>query len=112
MGSDFSWFDILIVLCGVYIIYTTVIMKNSGKINPSVLLGKSITEDMIKDKPGFINFMFPRAMGLGVVTIVCGVLDIFFGSSQVIGLTIIVVFLIVLILYCVQINQARKKFVD
>jgi hypothetical protein len=40
MGSASSWFDILIVMCGVYIIYSMIRMKTTGKIDASVLLGK------------------------------------------------------------------------
>lgn len=112
MNSVNSWFDILIVLCGIYIIYTVVKMKRYGKINPSVLLGKSVTENMIKDKEGFINYMYPKAMALGVVTVICGVIDYLFSSYTIVGFVIMVTFLVILAIYCHFTNQAKKKFVD
>lgn len=112
MSSANSWFDVLIVLCGVYVIFTTVKMKNGGEINASVILGKNITEGMIRDRDGFVKYMYPRAMALGIITVVFGIIDFFFGTSKIVGFSIIVAFLIILAIYCHQISIARKRFVD
>ncbi len=114
MNDASSWFDVLIVMCGIYIIYTMVRMKREGKINPSVLLGKNITESMIKDKEGFIKYMYPKAMGLGIITVVCGIADYLneiMGNFRIVSFLIMIAFFVVLAIYCVYANKAKKKFI-
>jgi hypothetical protein len=115
MGSASSWFDILIVMCGVYIIYSMIRMKTTGKIDASVLLGKNVNENMIRDKKGFVGYMFPKAVALGIITIICGIADYvndIMGASNVINFVIMIIFLALLTVYCLCAKKAKKLFVD
>ena len=50
--------DLLIMACGVYMIYWAVQMRASNKI-PAMLVGKGFPIDRAKDPDGFIRFTFP-----------------------------------------------------
>lgn len=63
--------DLLIMACGVYIIYWAVQMKSTNKI-PEMLVGKGFPTDRAKDPEGFIKFTFPFTFAAGVMLLVAG----------------------------------------
>lgn len=103
--------DILIMACGVYMIYWAVQMKSSGKI-PAMLVGKGFPINRAKDTKGFIKSTFPITFGTGVILFAAGVtgaLDIlsFYplaDSLMRLGTVVIV------LLYGVLLLKAQKKF--
>ncbi len=64
-------FRILIMACGVYMMYWAVQMNMSGKI-PEMLVGKGFPISRAKDPKGFIKFTFPFTLALGIVLFGCG----------------------------------------
>lgn len=103
--------DILIMACGVYMIYWAVQMKSSGKI-PVMLVGKGFPINRAKDTKGFIKFTFPITFGTGVVLLTTGLtgaLDILAlhplaDSLMRMGTVVIV------IIYGVLLLKAQKKY--
>jgi len=67
-------FDIIEILAGIYIIYSGINMKTTGKIS-SQLVGKDIDIPSARDPKGFINAMFP-------INMVCGVLFLLLGGAS------------------------------
>lgn len=65
--------DLLIMACGVYIIYWAVQMKSTQKI-PEMLVGKGFHIDRAKDPEGFIKFTFPFTLLTGVLIFAAGLL--------------------------------------
>ncbi len=63
--------DLLIMACGVYMIYWAVQMRSSNKI-PAMLVGKGFPIDRAKDPDGFIRFTFPFTFSTGVVLFALG----------------------------------------
>lgn len=63
--------NILIMACGVYMLYWAVQMKNTKKI-PEMLVGKEFPIERAKDPEGFIRATFPLTFGTGVVLLTAG----------------------------------------
>jgi len=103
--------DLLIMACGVYMIYWAVQMKASKKI-PTMLVGKGFPINRAKDPEGFIRFTFPFTFGTGIALLVAGLtgaLEIFVVYPLADVLLNIVVVIIVLG-YGVILMRAQKKY--
>lgn len=71
--------DILIIACGIYMVYWAVQMKKTHKI-PEMLTGKGFPANRAKDPEGFIKFTYPFTMAAGILLFAAGLigsLDIF-----------------------------------
>lgn len=103
--------DLLIMACGVYMVYWAVQMKSTNKI-PAMLVGKGFPINRAKDPDGFIRFTFP-------FTFVTGVMLFFMGLVGALGLFITyplaetlmrIVMVVVIIAYGVVLMKAQKKY--
>ena len=112
-SSAIDIFNILIIAFGAYIIYAAIILKKDGKISKSLMLSPGANDSTIKNKDGFIKFMFTRTVILGIVVTLSGCWDIVFpqlAGNGWIELTIILVFMLILVLYIRDIKKAGKVF--
>lgn len=108
-------FDILIIVSGLYLIYAAVIMKKDGIITSGVLISKDMNPDQIRDKEGFIKYMFVKVLALGILTCLVG--GVGFLSSKMDGAAWISfvgigLYFVVLIFFLVAANKAKKLFVE
>ena len=65
--------DLLIMACGVYVLYWAVQMKMTNKI-PDMLVGKGFPINRAKDPDGFIRFTFPITFVTGIVLLIAGLI--------------------------------------
>ena len=63
MGTNL--FDYLIILSGLYLVYTGINMKQTGEIKTGVIVSKDVDVNRIKDKEGFIKYMYARVLIIG-----------------------------------------------
>ena len=118
IGEDMNTtnlFDLLITFSGVYLVYAAIVMKKDGRILSGIMNGKESDADKMRDKDGFIGYMFGRLMGLGILVVISGVGSIIntkAGGPVYISLIGVIVVLIVLVLFAVSLRKARKKFVE
>lgn len=63
--------NILIMACGVYMLYWAVQMKNTKKI-PEMLVGKEFPIERAKDPEGFIKATFPFTFATGAALLAAG----------------------------------------
>ncbi|NLL77613.1 MAG: hypothetical protein GX235_10270 [Clostridiales bacterium] len=108
-------FDFLIIISGVYLIYSAVSMKVTGKISGGALVSKDVDVNKIRDTEGFINYMFGKALLMGILTCAIGLMGIV--TSRINGPAYISLiafggFIIVLILFAISSNKAKKMFID
>lgn len=61
--------EIMLIASGFYILYLDLKMKKTMEI-PSYLVSGKVNLDSAKDKPGFINYMYPRLIVFGVSIVV------------------------------------------
>lgn len=114
MGSV-NIFDLLIVICGLYMIYTAVIMKTKGKITAGIVVSKDIDVKKIRDREGFIGYMFGKVLLLGVLTSAIGglgILTTYLEAPSYITLIGLGCFMVILIVFAVASNKAKKLYIE
>ena len=68
--------NLLIIACGVYMMYQAVHMKKTKKI-PDMLVGKTFPSEKAHDVNGFIQAMFPMTYFTGTVFVLAGAVSLF-----------------------------------
>ena len=109
----YDFIDILCMLCGAYLLYTGVVMKVQGRIISNVVLRKNTNEDSIRDKEGFIQYLYWKLAVIGIVIILSSIASLFSGSmgdSNVVSTLTWAVFLAAIIAYAAVVNKAMKKY--
>lgn len=103
--------DLLIMACGVYIVYWAVQMKSTNKI-PAMLVGKGFPIDRAKDPEGFIRYTFPFTFLTGVVLFLAGMLGALgiFGLYPAADIVLRIVTVVVIIGYGTLLMKAQKKY--
>ena len=103
--------DILIVACGIYMIYWAIQMKQTHKI-PEMLVGKGFPISRAKDAEGFMKATFPFTFGTGVLLFVAGMLGALelFISYPVVDTLISLVVGVVIIIYGAFLMKAQRKY--
>lgn len=103
--------DLLIMACGVYMVYWAVQMKSTNKI-PEMLVGKGFPINRAKDPQGFIKFTFPYTFGAGAVLLVSGLLGALelFILYPIADTLVSIVPVVVIICYGVILMKAQRKY--
>ena len=105
-------FDLVITIMGIYMIIEANRMKKTGELSKTVINEKEINH--CKDKKGFIEYIYPKAIIFGGGLILYGVLDyvneyvISFGV--VLDIIILVLFIGGFVWFTKQLSNGRKKF--
>jgi len=114
---DFNVFDILVIVCGLYMAYCAVMMKTKGRINSGVVMSRGIDENQIKDKEGFISYIWWKLLIVGLLCSASGIFNMVYqsvaeSSEQYVLIQIIVnaVFFVLLIVYGIIVARAQKKY--
>jgi len=106
-------FDMLVLFCGIYMAINGILMKTQNKINASLVLGKNVKEAELRDKEGFIAYMWWKVLAIGIVCALAGATNLIL--SKIDGMAIIttildIVFFAILVVYGIIISKAQKKF--
>ena len=88
-------FDILCIISGGYLIYAAIVMRNKGKIISNVVLKNGMDETSIRDKDGFIHYLYGRLILFGIIIILASVTNLINGRMN--GTSVIT-----LITYCIM----------
>ncbi len=110
-----SIFDLLISGSGVYLIYIAILMKWKGEIRKGVIVSKDVNPERIRDKEGFINYMFPKTLVIGALTAAVGCLNMsspYISGSAWLPLAIMAGYFAALMAFASFTMKARKKFID
>lgn len=103
--------DLLIMACGIYMIYWAVQMKSTNKI-PAMLVGKGFPISRAKDPDGFIRFTFPLTFATGVVLLttgLAGALEIF--VTYPLAETLMrIILIVVIVVYGMMLMKAQRKY--
>ncbi|NBI91378.1 hypothetical protein D3Z45_12565 [Lachnospiraceae bacterium] len=113
MGTNL--FDYLIILSGLYLVYTAVNMKQSGEVKNGVIVSKDVDVNRIRDKEGFIKYMYGRVLIIGGLAIAVGgvgILSTWLNWPGYLSLLATGGYLIVIICFAVASAKARKIFID
>lgn len=113
--DNLNIFDLLITGSGLYLIYAAAIMKWKGEIKKGVLIAKDVEPERIRDKEGFINYMFPKSLFVGALTAAMGILSMtgaYAEGPAWVSAAVIAGYLAALILFGALTMKAREKFID
>jgi len=103
--------DIVIMICGVYVIYGTVQMRTGSKI-PEMFAGDGISADQAKAPADFKRFISPYAFGTGIALLLSGL----FGAFEVLAgyplaeTAMRVALAAVIVVYSMVLMYAQKKY--
>ncbi len=104
--------DLLVMACGIYMIYWAIQMKNTKKI-PEMLVGKGFQTQSAHDANGFIKVTFPLTLGVGVLLFVGGAVCALelFSEYALFDTLIRLVEVVAIIIYGVLLMRAQKKYI-
>ena len=106
--------DILFLASGVYLIWTAVSAKRQGNIVANVMLGKDMNEEHVKDKVGFIEYMYKRILLAGVLIVIGSAVHllndyyVFSNALTWVGITLV---FIALVIYISSYMSGRKRYI-
>ena len=96
-NSMFTFIDLIIIVCGGYLVYGAVQLKQDGTL-PGSLWNKDLPLRKCRDLPAFTAYMFPRLIVCGVAVAIDGVLGFLVDRYEGLQyLTIITMILVVVI---------------
>lgn len=113
MDSMFSMMDIIIILGGLYLLYTYYLMKFKGEVKESILLPKDLPVRKCKDLPAYISDMSPKVLVYGIVVVLCGITGLLEDMYHIMGWIYLAAFLIFIAAsawFIVQTKGAVKKY--
>lgn len=103
--------QILILVCGIYMIYWAVQMKLTNKI-PEMLTGKGFPINRAVDPEGFMKKTFPMTVGMGILLFVVGMIGVLkiLAFYPLANTMLLVVLLAALSVYGKFLLKAQKKY--
>ena len=114
---SFNVFDALVIVCGLYMAYCAVMMKAKGRINSGVVMSRNLDESQLKDKQGFIDYIWWKLLVVGLLCAASGIFNIIYTryaqeSEQyvIVQVAVNTVFFILLIIYGLIVVKAQKKY--
>ena len=114
---DFNLFDGLVILCGLYMAYSAIMMKAKGRINSGVVMSRNLDESRLKDKEGFIKYIWPRLFAIGLLCATSGLFNLSFSRIEtepetyvLVEVVVNTIFFVLLIIYGVMVSKAQKKY--
>lgn len=105
-------FDLIITGLGLYLIYSSLKMKNTGQLSTIVVSQDDMAR--CKDKQGFIETIAMKSVGFGVVALMYGILailnDVYAVFGKYFNMIGAVVFIGTWLWFAGELRKAREKF--
>ena len=115
MGSMNTFMDVIVLGCGIYLVWMVYLAKYKGDIRQSLIWRRTTPPERCRDKAGFVAYLFPRFTLLGVLLILASILSMvnnsleFFSEFEIVTFAVTI---LVIVLYCVFDAKATKDFYD
>ena len=113
--SSFGFIDIIVTVVGVYGFYSWYMLVKKHEIKKTLLVGGDSNPAKCKDIEGFAGFMGKKLLILSTAMVVFGGISAYSSYVQSIGNIIwafLVLFLVVVIWYCVQLRKADELYFE
>ena len=107
--------DILCMLCGVYLVYTGIVMKAQGRIIANVVFKKNMNENSLRDKEGFIRYLYGKLVIIGLVIILTSLASIagdYMGWPQVTSMITSFLLIATMVVYAHFVSKALKMYCE
>lgn len=104
---------ILCIISGAYIAYAAIVMKYKGLFIKNVVLCNVVDENAIRDKEGFVQYLYIRLLLCGSADVLVGIVCLinnYLAGPVIISLITVCVFFISIAVYGVFVNKALRKY--
>ncbi len=112
--SIMSFLDIIVVLAGAYVLYSWYLLITKKEIKQGVLIPKDVEPKRCKDIDGFVKYMSPRTLVLGIMALISGGIGIYQDTVKLIHpiayWSFFVAFLLVLVWFGYGSKKALKDY--
>lgn len=108
-----SLLDLIEIGAGVYLLYLAIKMKRTGEIVDNGLITKGLDLNKAPDPQGYIDFMFPWNIGMGVLFVLCGMVSRLLAGKELYNTAItvsMVVCAICVVAYGYVTMKAQQKY--
>jgi hypothetical protein len=108
-----DFFSIFLLIAGAYVLYAAILLKVKHRITPGVMLSPAAEAASVKDTDGFTAYMFPRVLGLALVTLLFGGMGYLLPSMMKeiwFEILLIGIYVLYIIFYIRSIHTAEKRF--
>lgn len=105
--------DFLFLLSGIYLIYTAIVAKKRGAIAANVMLSKNVNVNDIKDRAGYIEYMYKKILIAGLMICAASVVHLandYYIHSQLLTWVGIALIFAALAIYTVAFSRGQKKY--
>lgn len=107
--------DILFMGSGIYLIFSAFMARKNGTITANVMLGKNMDEKCIKDKAGYITYMYKRILIAGILVVIAGLInfinDCFFFSNIATAVASVVI-IVAIVIYVTAYKKGQKAYME
>lgn len=113
--ASFGFIDLIVAIVGVYGFYSWYMLVKKHEIKKTLLIGGDTNPAKCKDIEGFAKFMGSKLLILSSAMVIFGGVSSYSSYVQSIGNIIwvgLVIFLAVVIWYCVQLRKASDLYFD
>lgn len=107
--------DFLFLLSGIYLIYTAIVAKKRGAIATNVMLSKNVNVNDIKDRVGYIEYMYKKILLAGLMICATSVIHLandYYIRSQMLTWVGIALIFAALAIYMVAFSRGQKKYIS
>lgn len=106
---------VISLVCGLYCLYAYVDMKRTGRINKTILLGKSIEPKKCKDKEAYLKKVTPKVLVFGLALILYSsaeFVNMYMFKNDIIVYSALGIFAIALIWFGYGTTKATKEYFE
>ncbi len=108
-SSIFVLIDVLVLACGIYMIYQYIMLLRTRVLRQNMLMPKDLQVNKCKDVEGYIQVMGPKMLVFGIAAIVTGGLDMFQDAFGVYGSILSLIVMVVFVVLCFWYGFASRK---
>ena len=112
--SVMSFLDIIVLLAGFYVFYAWFLLVKKKEIRQGVMIPKDVDPKRCKDIDGYVQYMSPRTLLLGVMAVVSGGVGLYQDNvkllNPIIYWTLFAAFLAIIFWFGISSKKAVEKF--
>lgn len=105
-------FDVIVFFLGIYVVYQSERMKKEGKV-PEMFVSSQEMKRCINER-GFIQFLYPKSLGFGIVCVLFGVEgfynDFIYDLGNAVNAAVIIIFIGVWIYFSLMLRKGRNEY--
>lgn len=113
MDSIWGFIGLMVLVCGIYAVYSYVKMNKKGVISASLLLGKEAEYKKCKDKEAYIKKAGPALLLFGFASVIYGAIDVihcYAYEMKTVDTVGMVIWFVILVWFAVYTTKLKKQY--